>query len=370
MIADVSRKKRLRSIPEDGLSGAANRAATIVGLVLVGLRAGVRRWKWRRREHRPERRVPSIQDGQWRWQSPDATVSQKVWRTTVRLSEAPPEAPLAAGESQADLPANGSGPADGSGPGSVSEPECGLQTTVVLIESRTFIRDAIVQSLEKSMALRVVPVADVSACIKRLSNSKLAAIVHSASGLGEVADTLIIHQLKALAEIGCALPSVVIADCADGARVIEVFNNGAKGYIPTNLSLSVAAHVIRLVAAGGNYVPASCLLDHQPKEERVQSVEAPVPCFNGIFTARQTAVIEAIRRGKANKIIAYELEMRESTVKVHVRNIMKKLNAKNRTEVAYRANELLAASGQGAAGDLDRFGRRHGHDGPPGMVTV
>ena len=62
---------------------------------------------------------------------------------------------------------------------------------------------------------------------------------------------------------------------------------------------------------------------------------------NGLFTARQAAVVEALRRGKANKIIAYELKMRESTVKVHVRNIMKKLHATNRTEVAYLANRLL-----------------------------
>nr|WP_246482341.1 LuxR C-terminal-related transcriptional regulator [Methylopila capsulata] len=55
----------------------------------------------------------------------------------------------------------------------------------------------------------------------------------------------------------------------------------------------------------------------------------------GRFTARQAAVVDALRQGKANKIIAYELNMRESTVKVHVRNIMRKLKAKNRTEVAF-----------------------------------
>jgi DNA-binding NarL/FixJ family response regulator len=52
-------------------------------------------------------------------------------------------------------------------------------------------------------------------------------------------------------------------------------------------------------------------------------------------------VIDALRRGKPNKIIANELNMRESTVKVHVRNIMKKLNATNRTQVAYLATRLL-----------------------------
>ena len=62
-----------------------------------------------------------------------------------------------------------------------------------------------------------------------------------------------------------------------------------------------------------------------------------------MFTARQAAVVEALQRNKANKIIAYELKMRESTVKVHVRNIMKKLHATNRTEVAYKVN-LLAVT--------------------------
>ena len=59
-----------------------------------------------------------------------------------------------------------------------------------------------------------------------------------------------------------------------------------------------------------------------------------------MFTARQGAVIRALCSGKANKIIAYELNMCESTVKVHVRNIMKKLKAKNRTEVAVMFKSL------------------------------
>jgi FixJ family two-component response regulator len=47
----------------------------------------------------------------------------------------------------------------------------------------------------------------------------------------------------------------------------------------------------------------------------------------------------------ANKLIAYELNMCESTVKVHVRNIMKKLNATNRTQVAYMTRGLFEAIG-------------------------
>ena len=50
---------------------------------------------------------------------------------------------------------------------------------------------------------------------------------------------------------------------------------------------------------------------------------------------------KGLRRGKANKIIAYELNLCESTVKVHIRNIMKKLGATNRTEVAYKISDMI-----------------------------
>ena len=53
-----------------------------------------------------------------------------------------------------------------------------------------------------------------------------------------------------------------------------------------------------------------------------------------ILTSRELSVVRAIRQGKSNKIIAHELNMCLSTVKVHVRNVMRKLDAKNRTEVA------------------------------------
>ena len=62
-----------------------------------------------------------------------------------------------------------------------------------------------------------------------------------------------------------------------------------------------------------------------------------------MVTPRELAVIRAIRNGKSNKVIAYELGMCESTVKVHVRRIMKKLNAKNRTDAVMKSETALNA---------------------------
>jgi DNA-binding NarL/FixJ family response regulator len=52
------------------------------------------------------------------------------------------------------------------------------------------------------------------------------------------------------------------------------------------------------------------------------------------LTVRQKAVLELLRRGDSNKIIARQLGMREGTVKVHVRQIMRKFGVTNRTQVA------------------------------------
>ena len=49
------------------------------------------------------------------------------------------------------------------------------------------------------------------------------------------------------------------------------------------------------------------------------------------------AVIRALQQGKSNKVIAYELNICESTLKVHVRNLMQKMKAKNRTDLAMKA---------------------------------
>jgi DNA-binding NarL/FixJ family response regulator len=67
------------------------------------------------------------------------------------------------------------------------------------------------------------------------------------------------------------------------------------------------------------------------------------------FTARQAAVADRLRRGKPNKLIAYELNMCESTVKVHIRNIMKKLRASNRTEAGYKLNAMISDAERSAA---------------------
>jgi DNA-binding NarL/FixJ family response regulator len=63
-------------------------------------------------------------------------------------------------------------------------------------------------------------------------------------------------------------------------------------------------------------------------------------------------VLAQLDRGKANKLIAFELGMSESTVKVHVRNIMRKLSATNRTQAVYKARKLWSSEEMAMIADL------------------
>jgi len=149
-------------------------------------------------------------------------------------------------------------------------------------------------------------------------------------------------QLQQLLRLAGDVPVVLSSDVEEADAIVEVLELGAKGYIPTSMKLEIWIEALRLVKAGGIYVPASTLLKIGGPP-RVESAKQPNDSAVSL-TSRQMAVVYALSQGKANKIIAYELNMCESTVKVHVRNIMKKLRAKNRTEVALMASELLRRS--------------------------
>jgi DNA-binding NarL/FixJ family response regulator len=140
------------------------------------------------------------------------------------------------------------------------------------------------------------------------------------------------RELEILAE-DRSIPVILVSDEENPEEIQEGLQLGVRGFISASVSLHLAVRVMQLVSAGGLYVPPSVLI--APQHRPPQSEKPANGQVQNLFTPRQAAVVEALRQGKPNKIIAYELDMRESTVKVHIRNIMRKLKAKNRTQVAF-----------------------------------
>jgi DNA-binding NarL/FixJ family response regulator len=141
-----------------------------------------------------------------------------------------------------------------------------------------------------------------------------------------------------------AIPTVLLADSDHALNVVLALDRGARGYIPTSVGLQVAVEALNLARAGGIFIPASSLMASREDILALDIAGPPADPLAELLSPRQAAVAEAILRGKANKIIAYELDLRESTIKVHIRCIMQKLGAHNRTEVAYKLNQLIQAA--------------------------
>lgn len=170
-------------------------------------------------------------------------------------------------------------------------------------------------------------------------------------GGARVDDPAVADDLAWLAARWPGVPVVVLADRDDAASVRAAFEAGVRGYLPASTDPAVARSALALVLAGGAYAPPFALLGVEKTEAVLRRPSAPTRAGAGKphealgwLTPRQREVLELLGQGRPNKVIAQRLAMCESTVKVHVRQIMRKLGASNRTEVALKLRELLATA--------------------------
>ena len=105
---------------------------------------------------------------------------------------------------------------------------------------------------------------------------------------------------------------------------------GAKGFVPKTLSGDNLMSALQKMAAGEVYAPA----DLKNATDALAVVGAEV------LTPRELEVAAMLVKGASNKEIARALDLQEVTVKLHVRNLCRKLETKNRTQIAVRLAQL------------------------------
>ncbi len=214
------------------------------------------------------------------------------------------------------------------------------QSCLVILDKRTLDRECFAHCLgSHGIGMEIKAFASLRDWRKEEDlHPPLAVFLLHIGGL-RMSDPTVVADLNELAKGYPGKPVVVMADNDELDQVLLALEHGACGYIPTSVGVGVSAEAIMLALAGGIFVPASSVVAIR---ELICSSAPKLRPMSGLFTQRQEEVARALRCGKANKIIAYELNLRESTVKVHIRNIMKKLKATNRTEVAYKVSEMLS----------------------------
>ena len=205
---------------------------------------------------------------------------------------------------------------------------------IAVIERRTFIQECIRRSMQSVFPLQIQTFSEAVELQQKCHNLPSLILLSSSEESKEASA----DDFKILSQIAPRIPIIVLACNNDAQMATAAFRHGARGYIPVTLGFDIAIEAVRFVLAGGTYVPIDYLLT-RTRPGNLPSEAAPA---SGALTARELAVVRAIQQGQSNKVIAYELGMCESTVKVHVRRIMKKLNAKNRTDAAIKSQTVLS----------------------------
>lgn len=153
-------------------------------------------------------------------------------------------------------------------------------------------------------------------------------------------------RLAGLRELVRRLPStpvVMLSAYADRDDIVRSIEAGARGYILKSASDESLKSALALVMAGETYLPGGVFLDEQRRWIGDQSgAGSQLPAGNPLneLTPRQRDVLSLMMDGLSNKEIARHLGLLESTVKAHVKTILDKLSASNRTQAAILAAEF------------------------------
>jgi DNA-binding NarL/FixJ family response regulator len=125
---------------------------------------------------------------------------------------------------------------------------------------------------------------------------------------------------------------VVVSATETRETVLAAFEAGAAGYIPKSCKPDVFGAALRLVAAGGTYVPPQAL----PIDEATPA-EPVLAEHRGELTERQRDVLRLIARGMGNKEIARHLRIAHDTVKQHAKAVYAALGVAGRMQAARAA---------------------------------
>jgi DNA-binding NarL/FixJ family response regulator len=131
--------------------------------------------------------------------------------------------------------------------------------------------------------------------------------------------------------------ALVVMSAADEPDEIQrILACGALGYITKSSSTELILSALKLVLAGGVYIPSPALPD--PGAARLRPVDRNQKLAS--LTQRQLTVLKELVSGKSNHQIAQKLQVTEGTIKVHMSAIFRVLNVSNRSEALLAAQRM------------------------------
>jgi two-component system nitrate/nitrite response regulator NarL len=136
---------------------------------------------------------------------------------------------------------------------------------------------------------------------------------------------------------------IMLTVSEDVDELTSALHEGACGYLLKNMDADALATMIRRAAVGESVIAESMTqrliakMRTPQKTEELHARHTRNTSESSALTPRERDIVRIVARGASNKDIARELDLAESTVKIHVRNVLRKLNLTSRVQIAIHA---------------------------------
>lgn len=212
-----------------------------------------------------------------------------------------------------------------------------MSIRILLIDDHSLFRSGVKQILQREPDFDVVAEApDGVEGIKRAQATQPDVILldlnmPGLSGLETL--QLLVQDLP-----GCAVIILTVSEEVD--ELAQALHDGACGYLTKNIEAETLCLAVRRAHKGEPVIADAMTAKLAAKfRGKASTVVPPAAVNKEKLTAREHEIVQCLAQGKSNKEIARLLDVAESTVKIHVQNILKKLNLSSRVQVAVYAVE-------------------------------
>ena len=212
-----------------------------------------------------------------------------------------------------------------------AEPAGEVPVKIVLVDDHAILRQGLRSLLEREHDLQVV--GEAGSCGEALAVVERArpSIVLLDMKLSPASDNDGLGLCAQLTRRHPGLGVLVLSSFVDDALVVSAIQHGACGYVVKDVDTVELVRAIRLVARNGS------AFDSRSAAAMARSIHSPQA--RSPLTDRELSVLRLVARGLSNRGIGARLYLSETTVKFHVRNIMRKLDATSRAEAVYKATK-------------------------------
>ncbi|MDW4498529.1 response regulator transcription factor [Sulfitobacter sp. D35] len=197
---------------------------------------------------------------------------------------------------------------------------------ILIADDHDLLRDTLLLYLEKEGGIETVAVADLADAEKQLTEGPfdLVLLDYSMPGMNGL------EGLERVMAMEGAHRVAIISGTATREVAEETLARGAAGFLPKTLPARSLINAVRFMAMGEQYAPLDFLRAEEAGDKHPLTEK---------LSQREIEVLEGLTQGKSNKEIARDLDIREPTVKLHMKTLYRKIGASNRTQAAMIARD-------------------------------